>query len=105
MISYNLNHTYELDNSFIDYLQSSTKLVNSYESILHALKDLNNKGSKKPIIFVKTKCSNKGYACLFCDNDNYESSIGDLENIIKLHIFKKEQMKKWHSELDSVLYN
>ena len=103
MISYNLNHVHELDESFIDFIQSTTKLVNSYDSILHALKDLNNRKEKKPIIFVKTKCSNKGYACLFCENENYDSSIDDLENIIKLHLFKKKQMKQWHYDLDSVI--
>lgn len=105
MTSYNLNHIHELDTNFINYLQSATKLVNSYDSILDALKDLNSKDNKKPIVFIKTRCSSKGYACLFCNDTDYSSSIKDLENIIQLHLFKKQQMKQWHSELDSILLN
>lgn len=92
MISYNLNHTYEIEKSFSDYLKTIPKFVNNYNSLLDALKDLNNKPIKKPIVFIQSNCSNKTYACLYCTDEMYDSSIRDIENIIQLHIFKKKHV-------------
>jgi hypothetical protein len=104
MISYKLNHSYELDDSFMDYLQSTVKVVNEYESLLDALQKMNSQSEKKkPIVFVRSKCSRKGYACLYCDESKFDSSIEDLEKIIQLHTFKKEHMNTWHSNLNSII--
>ena len=98
MISYNLSHVHEIDPSFLDYLQDSSHMINTYDSLLHALKDLNRTQDKKPLVFIKTNCSNKGYACLYCDDEKYDNSIEDLEQIIQLHVFKRENIAKWKKD-------
>lgn len=99
MISYKLNHSYELDDSFMDYLQSTVKVVNEYESLLDALQKMNSQSEKKkPIVFVRSKCSRKGYACLYCGDEQYDSSIEDLERIVQLHVFKQENIAKWKKD-------
>jgi len=98
MFSYNLDHIYEIDESFVDYVQSTTKMINTYGSILDALKELNKREEKKPLVFVKTRCSNKAYACFYCGDEQYDSSIEDLERIVQLHVFKQENIAKWKKD-------
>ena len=82
MISYNLNHSHEIDKTFSDYLITIPRFVNNYNSLLDALKHLNKNQEKKPIVFIKSNCSEKVYACLYCSDKDYDSSIRDIENII-----------------------
>ena len=98
MISYNLNHSHEIDKTFSDYLITIPRFVNNYNSLLDALKHLNKNQEKKPIVFIKSKCSDKIFACLYCSDKDYDSSIKDIENIIQLHIFKKKHIEQLKNE-------
>jgi hypothetical protein len=94
---YNIKHSFEIKPNFIDYLQTSSKIIHRHENILEALRHLNSKNrtNQQSIEFVKTKY--KSFACILCEDNQYDSIIKDLEMIIDLHIFKSQLYSKQKS--------
>jgi|TARA_Y100000992_G_scaffold269932_1_gene209966 hypothetical protein len=86
MSSFSLKKIFELDPIFYNYLRDLTNTMLEYENILVGLQDLNNNYHHKRIVFINSKCSDKGYVCINCENNEFDEILNQLELIIKLHI-------------------
>ena len=88
MSSFNLNHVKPLDDSFFQYLKDVGDYLKEHDSLLHALQDLNTNDNSK-IVFINSKCANRGYLCINCKEEEYEGILNNLEEIINLHKEKR----------------
>jgi len=101
MSTFSLKKIKELDPSFVNYLRDTTNSMLEYNDLLLGLQDLNKNHNDKRIVFINSKCSDKGYVCVNCKNDEFDTILEELESIIKLHEFRiqssKDIIKKYRS--------
>ena len=64
-----------------------------YENLLIGLNDLNTNHKNKRIVFVNSKCSDKGYVCVNCENDEFDKIMQNVDSIINLHNFRLKESK------------
>tara|TARA_B100001093_G_scaffold84135_1_gene75662 strand:- start:275 stop:502 length:228 start_codon:yes stop_codon:yes gene_type:complete len=69
-----------------------------YDNLLIGLRDLNKNHKSKRVVFVNSKCSDKGYVCLNCKDDEFENILKKVEDTIKLHEYRMRESKKILSE-------
>lgn len=93
MSTFSLKKIKELDPSFVSYLRDTTNTLLEYDNLLLGLQDLNKNHKAKRIVFVNSKCSDKGYVCVNCKNDEFDKILEQLESIIKLHEFRVNASK------------
>lgn len=95
MSFFKFKNTFELDESFYNYLLSSGQFLLKYQDLNHAINDLNENPENFPkIVFISSECSKKGFVCINCNNNRFEKISSDIKNIIELHNFKNENIKK-----------
>ena len=79
-------------------MRDSTQFMIDYDNLLIGLKDLNKNHKSKRVVFVNSKCSNKGYVCLNCKDNEFENILKKVEDTIKLHEYRMRESKKILSE-------
>ena len=92
MSYFNLDHVSVLDDSFYKYLISASDFLQTHNSLLEGLQQVNNKHSPR-VVFINSKCADKGFLCINCEEKEYEKTLSQLNEIIKLHNLKQLQVK------------
>ena len=98
MSSFSFKKIKELDPSFYKFLRDSTQYMLDYDDLLVGLKDLNKSHKSKRIVFINSNCSNKGYVCLNCKDNEFENILKKVEDMITLHNYRINESKKIMSE-------
>lgn len=99
MKSFGFKKIKELDPSFVNYLKSTNTFILESENLLIGLQDLNKNFKSKRIIFLNSKCSDKGYVCINCENEEFENILSTLDNILKLHEFRINHSKNFFKKV------
>jgi len=55
---------------------------------------LNSNHNSKRVVFINSKCSDKGYVCLNCKDDEFENILTKIEDTINLHEYRMRESKK-----------
>ena len=98
MSNFSINKVKQVDANFFKFLRDSTQFMLDYDNLLIGLKDLNKNHNSKRVVFVNSKCSNKGYICLNCNDDEFERILNKVEETINLHEYRMKESKKILSE-------
>lgn len=93
MSYFNLNHASVLDNSFYKYLISAGDFLQTHNSLLEGLQHVNNNKNSPRVVFINSKCADKGFLCINCEEKEYDEILSQLNEIIKLHNLKQIQIK------------
>ena len=93
MSSFNLHHVSVLDNSFHKYLISAGEFLQTHNSLLEGLQHANNNKHSPRVVFINSKCADKGFLCVNCEEKEYENILSQLNEIMKIHNFKQLQIK------------
>lgn len=94
MNSFSIDKVKEVDKDFYKFLRDSTEYMLNYNNLLMGLKDLNKNHNSKRVVFIDSKCSNKGYVCVNCKDDEFENILKTIENTISLHQYRMKESKK-----------
>ena len=92
MNSFSIDKVKEVDADFYKFLRDSTEYMLNYNNLLVGLKDLNQNHKSKRVVFINSKCSNKGFVCVNCKNDEFDKILKLLR--IQLAIIEYEESKK-----------
>ena len=98
MSNFSINKVKQVDRDFFKFLRDSTQFMIDYDNLLIGLRDLNKNHKSKRVVFVNSKCSDKGYVCLNCKDDEFENILKKVEDTIKLHEYRMSESKKILSE-------
>ena len=98
MNSFSINKVKEVDKDFFKFLRDSTQYMIDYDNLLIGLRDLNSNHNSKRVVFINSKCSDKGYVCLNCKDDEFENILKKIEDTIDLHQYRMNESKKILSE-------
>ena len=98
MSNFSINKVKQVDANFFKFLRDSTQFMVDYDNLLIGLRDLNKNHKSKRVVFVNSKCSNKGYICLNCNDDEFERILNKVEETINLHEYRMKESKKILSE-------
>ena len=98
MSNFSINKVKQFDSNFFKYLRDSTQYMIDYDNLLIGLNDLNKNHKSKRVVFVNSKCSDKGYVCLNCEDDEFENLLKKIEDTINLHEYRMKESKKILSE-------
>ena len=98
MSNFSINKVKQVDRDFFKFLRDSTQFMIDYDNLLIGLRDLNKNHKSKRVVFVNSKCSDKGYVCLNCKDDEFENILKKVEDTIKLHEYRMRESKKILSE-------
>ena len=98
MSNFSINKVKQVDPNFFKFLRDSTQFMVDYDNLLIGLRDLNKNHKSKRVVFVNSKCSNKGYICLNCNDDEFEKILNKVEETINLHEYRMKESKKILSE-------
>ena len=98
MTNFSFKKIKTMEPNFFKFLRDSTQYMLDYDNLLIGLKDLNDNHQSKRIVFLNSKCSDKGYVCINCKDDEFESILDKINSIIKLHSFRMDNSKKILSE-------
>lgn len=98
MSNFSINKVKQFDSNFFKYLRDSTQYMIDYDNLLIGLNDLNKNHKSKRVVFVNSKCSDKGYVCLNCEDDEFENLLKKVEDTINLHEYRMKESKKILSE-------
>tara|TARA_B100000073_G_C23511599_1_gene484071 strand:- start:326 stop:631 length:306 start_codon:yes stop_codon:yes gene_type:complete len=98
MSNFSINKVKQVDPNFFKFLRDSTQFMVDYDNLLIGLRDLNKNHKSKRVVFVNSKCSNKGYICLNCNDDEFERILNKVEETINLHEYRMKESKKILSE-------
>jgi len=98
MSNFSINKVKQVDKDFFKFLRDSTQFMIDYDNLLIGLRDLNKNHKSKRVVFVNSKCSDKGYVCLNCKDDEFENILKKVEDTIKLHEYRMRESKKILSE-------
>ena len=93
MSSFNLHHVSVLDNSFHKYLISTGDFLQTHNSLLEGLQNANNNKYSPRVVFINSKCADKGFLCVNCEEKEYENILSQLNEIMKIHNLKQSQIK------------
>lgn len=94
MNSFSIDKVKEVDQDFYKFLRDSTEYMLNYNNLLVGLKDLNQNHKSKRVVFINSKCSNKGFVCVNCKNDEFDKILKTIENTIDLHQYRMKESKK-----------
>jgi hypothetical protein len=94
MNSFSIDKVKEVDADFYKFLRDSTEYMLNYNNLLVGLKDLNQNHKSKRVVFINSKCSNKGFVCVNCKNNEFEKILKTIENTIDLHQYRMKESKK-----------
>ena len=94
MSNFSFNKIKQLDKNFYNFLKSYVEDVLHYENLLIGLQDLNKNHNQKRIVFITSECSDKGYICINCKDEEFENLLKSIEDIIKLNQFRISQSKE-----------
>ena len=98
MSNFSINKVKQVDSDFYKFLRDSTQYMIEYDNLLIGLRDLNENYKSKRVVFINSKCSDKGYVCLNCKDDEFENILKKIEDTIKLHEYRMKESKKILSE-------
>ena len=98
MSNFSINKVKQVDPNFFKFLRDSTQFMVDYDNLLIGLRYLNKNHKSKRVVFVNSKCSNKGYICLNCNDDEFERILNKVEETINLHEYRMKESKKILSE-------
>ena len=98
MSNFSIYKVKQVDPNFFKFLRDSTQFMVDYDNLLIGLRDLNKNHKSKRVVFVNSKCSNKGYICLNCNDDEFERILNKVEETINLHEYRMKESKKILSE-------
>ena len=93
MSYFNLDHASVLDDSFYKYLITTSEFLQTHNSLLEGLQQVNNNKHSPRVVFINSKCADKGFLCINCEGKEYEKTLSQLNEIIKLHNLKQLQVK------------
>lgn len=93
MSYFNLDHASVLDDSFYKYLMTTSEFLQTHNSLLEGLQQVNNNKHSPRVVFINSKCADKGFLCINCEEKEYEETLSQLNEIIKLHNLKQLQVK------------
>lgn len=93
MNTFSLKKIFELEPSFYNYIKDITQDMLEYENILVGLQDLNKNYNHKRIVFINSKCSDKGYVCINCHDNEFDKILNQIKSIMELHIFRMNASK------------
>lgn len=93
MSYFNLDHASVLDDSFYKYLMTTSEFLQTHNSLLEGLQQVNNNKHSPRVVFINSKCADKGFLCINCEEKQYEETLSQLNEIIKLHNLKQLQVK------------
>lgn len=98
MNSFSINKVKEVDQDFYNFLRDSTEYMLNYNNLLIGLKDLNENHKSKRVVFINSKCSNKGFVCVNCKDNEFDNILKKIEDTIDLHQYRMSESKKILSE-------
>tara|TARA_X000000368_G_scaffold390046_1_gene352980 strand:+ start:600 stop:905 length:306 start_codon:yes stop_codon:yes gene_type:complete len=98
MSNFSINKVKQVDANFFKFLRDSTQFMLDYDNLLIGLKDLNKNHNTRRVVFVNSKCSDKGYVCLNCKDTEFEKILKTVEDTINLHEYRMKESKKILSE-------
>lgn len=93
MSNFNLDHVSILDESFYKYLLTAGNFLQTHNSLLEGLQHVNHNKDSSRVVFINSKCADKGFLCINCEEKEYENILTQLNEIIKLHNLKQHQIK------------
>ena len=94
MTKFSINKVKQINPDFFKFLRDSTQYMIDYDNLLIGLKDLNSNHNSKRVVFINSKCSDKGYVCLNCKDDEFENILTKIEDTINLHEYRMRESKK-----------
>ena len=78
---------------FYKYLLSAGDFLQTHNSLLEGLQHANYNKDSPRVVFINSKCADKGFLCINCEEKEYENTLTQLNEIIKLHNLKQHQIK------------